>query len=215
MHKINKLIAIHMTIIIVFISFTTSVSPILTKTNNNEVFKAEYTTNIEIKKESLKESIIPIKRDIVKESSIEYKATYDEIEETIDIPAEIETNIEEVPFGISNEEIELIALVTMAEAEGECEEGKRLVIDTILNRVDSEHFPNTINEVIYQPHQFSSMWNGRVDRCYVNEDICQLVKEELQSRYNSEVVFFCAYGYSAYRVPMFQVENHYFSSYTR
>ena len=180
MHKINKLIAIHMTIIIVFISFTTSVSPILTKTNNNEVFKAEYTTNIEIKKESLKESIIPIKRDIVKESSIEYKATYDEIEETIDIPVEIETNIEEVPFGISNEEIELIALVTMAEAEGECEEGKRLVIDTILNRVDSEHFPNTISEVIYQPHQFSSMWNGRVDRCYVNEDICQLVKEELR-----------------------------------
>ena len=215
MHKINKLIAIHMTIIIVFISFTTSVSPILTKTNNNEVFKAEYTTNIEIKKESLKESIVPIKRDIVKESSIEYKATDDEIEETIDIPVEIETNIEEVPFGISNEEIELIALVTMAEAEGECEEGKRLVIDTILNRVDSEHFPNTISEVIYQPHQFSSMWNGRVDRCYVNEDICQLVKEELQSRYNSEVVFFCAYGYSAYGVPMFQVENHYFSSYTR
>ena len=100
MHKINKLIAIHMTIIIVFISFTTSVSPILTKTNNNDVFKAEYTTNIEIKKESLKESIIPIKRDIVKESSIEYKATDDEIEETIDIPVEIETNIEEVPFGI-------------------------------------------------------------------------------------------------------------------
>lgn len=215
MHKINKLIAIYMTIIIVFISFTTSISPILTKTNNNEAFKAKYTTNIEIKKESLKESIIPIKRDIVKESSIEYKATDDELEETIDIPVEIETNIEEVPFDISNEEIELIALVTMAEAEGECEEGKRLVIDTILNRVDSEHFPNTISEVIYQPHQFSSMWNGRIDRCYVNEDICKLVKEELQSRYNSEVIFFCAYEYSAYGVPMFQVENHYFSSYTR
>lgn len=51
---------------------------------------------------------------------------------------------------ISKEDIELIALVTMAEAEGECEEGKRLVIDTILNRVDSDYFPDTIRDVIYQ-----------------------------------------------------------------
>lgn len=111
------------------------------------------------------------------------------------------------------EDIELIALVTMAEAEGECEEGKRLVIDTILNRVDSEHFPNTVYEVIYQPNQFSSMWNGRVDRCEVREDICQLVKEESKSRVNDEVMFFTAGEYSKYGVPMFQVENHYFSSY--
>ena len=61
---------------------------------------------------------------------------------------------------MSKEDVELIALVTMAEAEGECEEGKRLVIDTILNRVDSEHFPDTVYDVIYQPNQFSSMWNG-------------------------------------------------------
>ena len=33
---------------------------------------------------------------------------------------------------LSEEDISLIALVTMAEAEGECEKGKRLVIDTIL-----------------------------------------------------------------------------------
>lgn len=111
------------------------------------------------------------------------------------------------------EDIELIALVTMAEAEGECEEGKRLVIDTILNRVDSEYFPDTVYEVIYQPNQFSPMWNGRVERCEVREDICQLVKEELESRTNYEVMFFTAGQYSKYGKPMFQVEDHYFSSY--
>ena len=99
------------------------------------------------------------------------------------------------------------------EAEGECEEGKRLVIDTILNRVDSEHFPDTVYEVVYQPNQFSSMWNGRVDRCEVRADICDLVYEELESRSNYDVVFFTAGEYSAYGVPMFQVENHYFSRY--
>jgi N-acetylmuramoyl-L-alanine amidase len=120
--------------------------------------------------------------------------------------------VKEKEYPISKEEIELIALVTMAEAEGECEQGKRLVIDTILNRKDSNDFPNTIKGVIYQPHQFTSMWNGRVDRCEVREDICDLVKEELESRTNSKVIFFNARHYSQYGVPMLQVEHHYFSS---
>ena len=114
---------------------------------------------------------------------------------------------------MTDKDIKLIALATMAEAEGECEEGKRLVIDTILNRVDSEYFPDTVQDVIYQPHQFSSMWNGRVERCEVREDICQLVKEEVKSRTNHNVMFFTAGGYSNYGTPMFQVEDHYFSSY--
>lgn len=88
-----------------------------------------------------------------------------------------------------------------------------MVIDTILNRIDSEHFPETAYDVIYQPYQFSSMWNGRVDRCEVQDDICGLVKEELEFRTNYDVIFFTAGCYSDYGVPMFQVENHYFSSY--
>lgn len=113
---------------------------------------------------------------------------------------------------LTEEEIDLIALVTMAEAEGESECGKRLVIDTILNRLDSEHFPNTISEVIYQPNQFSCMWNGRVDRCYVKDDIRQLVEEELLEIKNSKVIFFCAGGYIRYGTPLFKEGNHYFSS---
>ena len=121
--------------------------------------------------------------------------------------------VEEVQYPLTRDEIELIAQVTMAEAEGEPEEGKRLVIDTILNRVDSPCFPNSVYEVIYQPSQFTSMWNGRSDRCYVREDIYQLVKEELESRTNSDVIFFRTTRYSDYGVPMFQVGHHYFSSY--
>lgn len=120
---------------------------------------------------------------------------------------------DESDIGLSTEEIELIALVTMAEAEGEPEEGKRLVIDTILNRVDFGEFPSTVTAVIYQPEQFSSMWNGRIDDCYVMEEICQLVEEELKCRLNNEVMFFTAGGYGKFGVPMFQVGNHYFSSY--
>lgn len=114
---------------------------------------------------------------------------------------------------LSQEDIDLIALVTMAEAEGESEQGKRLVIDTILNRVDSQYFPDTVYGVVHQPNQFSSMTDGRVTRCYVMDEIVELVKEELISRQNYDVMFFTAGAYGYYGTPMFQVGNHYFCSY--
>lgn len=110
-------------------------------------------------------------------------------------------------------DVDLLALVTMAEAEAESEYGKRLVIDTILNRVDSPKFPSSISDVVYQPNQFTSMWNGRVDKCYIREDIRQLVIEEMKNRTNSEVIFFRTNHYSGYGTPLFQEGNHYFSKY--
>ena len=113
----------------------------------------------------------------------------------------------------TDDEIDLIALVTMAEAEGESEYGKRLVIDTIINRVKSDEFPDTVHDVIYQPYHFESMWNGRVDVCYVDEDICDLVREEIAITTDEYAIFFCAGDYSLYGTPMYQVGNHYFSTY--
>lgn len=134
------------------------------------------------------------------------------VPEVLPAPITSEEKSEEMDI-LSQEEIELIALVTMAEAEAEPVEGQRLVIDTILNRVDSPYFPDTVHDVIYQPHQFTSMTNGRVDRCYVREDLVTLVREELDNRYNSEVVFFRTTRYSDYGTPLFQVGDHYFSKY--
>lgn len=148
------------------------------------------------------ETIVPT----IKARMIEEEPVIEVVEETVE---EVEQT-----HGVSDEEIDLLALVTMAEAEGESEEGKRLVIDTILNRVDSElkYFPDTITDVIYQKNAFSSMWNGRVDRCYVKDDIRQLVIEELNDRTNYEVMYFRAGKYSNYGTPMFSVGHHYFSS---
>ena len=129
-------------------------------------------------------------------------------------PAEpVEPEEPETPaITMSEEDIALIALVTMAEAEGECELGKRLVIDTILNRMDHEtKWPDTAYGVIYQPSQFTSMWNGRVDRCYVRDDIVQLVREELESRTNYDCYYFRMDYYCKWGPPLFQVGCHYFS----
>lgn len=156
---------------------------------------------------------VPEKSEIkIQASAIENKV---EPETIVVVKEKEEVEIPVVVYDppLTNREIELIALVTMAEAEGESELGKRLVIDTILNRVDSNRFPDTVRGVVYQPHQFTSMWNGRVDRCEVRDDICQLVREELVSRTNREVVFFRTDYYSKYGTPVFQVGNHCFSKY--
>ena len=145
-----------------------------------------------------------------------------EYEEVSVVENEVEPVAEPIPepepipeYPLTEEEINLLALVTMAEAEGESEYGKRLVIDTILNRADHEYWywPDTVTEVIYQKDQFEAMWNGRVDRCYVMEEIVQLVKEELLNRTNSEVLYFRTGRYSSYGTPAFKEGNHYFSNY--
>ena len=159
----------------------------------------------------------PIEVKTVKVESREYTSS---VTPTTKKYVEVKTLVKEKEqtkgkeIGFSKEDIELMALIAMAEAEGESEQGKRLVISTILNRVDSEHFPDSVEEVIYQPNAFTSVWNGRIDRCEVTPDVCQLVEEEIVSRTNGDVVFFSAGDYSKYGEPMFNEGNHYFSSYS-
>lgn len=124
----------------------------------------------------------------------------------------IETEPEPEIDILTEDEIELIALVTMAEAEGEPVEGKRLVISTILNRVDHASFPDTVHGVVYQKNQFEAMHNGRVDRCYVREDIVELVRDELKNRSDFDTIYFRTGHYSKYGTPLYKVGNHYFSS---
>ncbi len=64
----------------------------------------------------------------------------------------------------------MLANIAMAEAEGEDTEGKALVILVVLNRVQSDEFPNTIEEVIKESNQFTAYENGRYDKVNPNED---------------------------------------------
>lgn len=63
-----------------------------------------------------------------------------------------------------SEERYLLAKIVMAEAEGESTEGKAMIIMVVLNRVESEDFPDTIQEVIFQnnngTYQFSPLEPG-------------------------------------------------------
>lgn len=130
-----------------------------------------------------------------------------------DISKETTKEIVKSTYDFTEEEIALIAKLTIAEAGNQSDYGKRLVIDTVLNRMDSPYFPDTVEGVIFQKYQFSPVWNGGIDKYLPDEHIIDLVKEEINDRTNSEVVFFTAGKYGPYGIPLFQVEDHYFSKY--
>ncbi len=62
------------------------------------------------------------------------------------------------------EDVDLLARVIAAEAQGEPYVGQVAVGAVILNRVKSSQFPNSLSGVIYQPHAFESVSNGLIWR---------------------------------------------------
>lgn len=115
---------------------------------------------------------------------------------------------------ISEEDLYDLAWLCMAEAEGENEKGKRLVIDTVLNRVDSKskylNKGGSIHDVIWEGG-YSSMTGSRKDRCKPDDYYFNLVKEELLQRTDYEVLYFRTLHYHNFGTPMFVEDHHYFS----
>lgn len=100
---------------------------------------------------------------------------------TIIIPVEVPFIAPKYSRNLSEEDKYLLAKIAMAEAEGESIETKIFVILTILNRVESSAFPNTIEEVIFQSdngiYQFSPiMPGGRWWNIEPNEECWEAIK---------------------------------------
>ncbi len=94
------------------------------------------------------------------------------------------------------EEMAMVAQLVQAEAGNQDLKGKRLVADVVLNRVDSEKFPNTIEEVIFQknPVQFSVTVSGAFERAGgdVSEECFESVRMEWErgTRIDGGVLYF-------------------------
>lgn len=111
----------------------------------------------------------------------------------------------------TEEEIDMMTVICYREARGEGIEGMRLVADVILNRVDSEFFPNSIKDVISEPHQFSTYRKDDMTEKDLTIDCYGAVLAEIQERTDSEILYFTAGGYSPYGEPAYKAGNHYFS----
>ena len=145
------------------------------------------------------------------ESTFVEETPYIEETETYIIPTETMTE-EQIEEEEMMDSLELLAQLVEAEAGNQDQIGKRLVVDVVLNRVDSENFPNTIEEVIYQTNQFSCVADGGLERAgyRMTEEDYDIVMAEIYERLNYEVLFFTAGDYSQYCEPLFQHGAHYF-----
>ena len=124
-------------------------------------------------------------------------------------PKTIPNSMFEQDIDISEEECRTLAVLTLREARGESTLGKRLVIDTVLNRVDRDFYPNDILSVIYQPNQYTGVSEYGLGEEEIAETM-QLVYEECEHRTNWNVLYFCNSGYNG-PVPLFVEGHHWFS----
>ena len=111
------------------------------------------------------------------------------------------------------DELELLAQVVEAEAGNQDMIGKRLVVDVVLNRVDSPLFPDTITEVLEQPGQFTTMWNGAVEDAGYHmqqDDYDAVMMEVTGKRLDYDIYFFTAGEYIASCKPAYIHGDHYF-----
>ena len=76
--------------------------------------------------------------------------------------------------------------IVQAEAGGCDMTGKILVANVILNRVESDEFPDTITDVVYEKRQFSPVSNGSINRCKVEEETVEAVDRALAGEDYSE-----------------------------
>jgi len=105
------------------------------------------------------------------------------------------------PILFSKEELDALYHIVESEAGIEDEEGKLLVANVVLNRVDSDCFPNTITEVVLQREngvtQFAPVSNGRFWKVKISEETIRAVDRALEGEDISQgALFFVARKYA-------------------
>lgn len=110
---------------------------------------------------------------------------------------------------LTADDAELIARTVQAESGNQDFKGKRLVAAVVLNRIESEDFPNTADEVLSQPKQFSTYKAlAKTEATYLDR---LAVSMEMKERSDAEIIFFRAGRYGC-GIPAYQHGDHYFST---
>lgn len=142
----------------------------------------------------------------VTESCSNINTFSEEQNEAIDITEEQTEDI--CSYYVTDEEYNLLLRACMSECGGkygEPLEGKIAVVETILNR--SEIYGKSIEEVVYEPYQYSTSDNGEPD-----ETVREAVDIALSSNtYPDDMIYFRAGYYHNFGTPYRQIGNHYFS----
>lgn len=135
------------------------------------------------------------KEQIVLEKQTESN-TPNEIDISVDTVVElkefdcVETQETKTAERFTEKEKYMLAKIAMAEAEGCSIKAKELVIHTVLSRIESDRFPNTVEEVIFQKNQFTPISDGRWNKVEPNEECWQALENVLSSSESKDILFF-------------------------
>lgn len=112
---------------------------------------------------------------------------------------------------ISLEDFDMMARVVYAEAKTESFDGKVAVAEVILNRAESDSFPDTVAEVITQENAFSIY--GASGSAPLDTECQEAVQEAVNGRiFPGEVVYFREGKFHTFGTPYVIIGNHYFST---
>lgn len=106
-----------------------------------------------------------------------------------------ETAREENRIQLSQTDKEVLLRIVEAEATGEDVTGKMLVANVILNRVNSDEFPDTVEKVVFQKsgkkYQFSPIRDGRYYKVSISETTEEAVERVLDGEdYSKGALYF-------------------------
>ena len=104
-------------------------------------------------------------------------------------------------YNLCEEDYDILLRIVEAEAGGEDEDGKLLVANVILNRVNSEGFPDTVSEVVLQKSkgvtQFSPVSSGKIWKVTISEETVEAVQRALEGEDISQgAMYFAARKYA-------------------
>lgn len=102
---------------------------------------------------------------------------------------------------LDEEELDILMRIVEAEAGNQDSDGRLLVANVILNRVENEKFPNSVKEVVLQKekgvYQFSPVSNGRIWKVEVSEETSEAVERALNGEDISDgALYFAARKYA-------------------
>lgn len=114
---------------------------------------------------------------------------------------------------IDKDTYDKFATLIMAEAGNQDMKGKRLVADVVLNRVEDDRFPDNIEDVIFQPYQFSCINDGNFERYLgkASDECYEAIRLEYQKRLDDEIVFFSSTEYPVNGINGWKHGKHWFS----
>ncbi len=107
--------------------------------------------------------------------------------------------------------LEYLAACVEAEAGNQGYTGKRLVACVILNRVEAEGFPDSIEAVINQRNQFEVVACGSIYAVDITQETFEAVTAELEQRSNKDILYFREGSYHSFGTPILKHKDHYFS----